>query len=329
MRDGHGSCRGHHGELLQGVFPRHSGSLLSDFYNEKSCDHGLVTLPINSQYSHARFIPDSPQEASSGAVERLRGDPGKVKALRAGQMTLDYLASAYGLYLTGELTITSTLQPGCGMGSSTADVVATIRAIVDSAGITLPISEIAHLAVAAEGASDPTMNDDIQTTNLFAQREGKILQRWNCPLPPLMVVGCCCGNPVDTDELYAHDNYYSSMIIQEFARLREDFGCALASSDAAGVGAVATRSAQLNQERLHKPELDVLLEVCADCCAVGVQIAHSGPIAGILFDASAFPPNHSPCPRSSNRTLPAQIRDCRAALESLNLPLTIVEHIGG
>ncbi|MEJ4113144.1 hypothetical protein ACGE24_06565 [Corynebacterium kroppenstedtii] len=330
MREGHGTCRGHHGELLQGVFTWTPSS--SSRRDHESQWHGLVTLPMNSRHTRARFVPDPPHTgraptSTTPRGHRLRGETRRTKARRAAELALDYLATTHGLHLTGELTITSTLPSGWGMGSSTADVVATIRAVTDSAHVTLPTHHLARLAVAAEGASDPTMNNDTQGTSLFAQRKGIIFHRWNYTLPPLVVVGCRCGEPVDTEELHARSNQYSSTTIGEFDALRDTFGEALAARDAAGIGKVATRSALLNQERLHKPELDLLLDICGDCRAVGVQVAHSGSIAGILFDASATA--SGPQTGTAWSALHAQVCDCCAALTSLNLPLTIVERVRG
>lgn len=54
------------------------------------------------------------------------------------------------------------------MGSSTADVVATIRAVADSFDISLLRGEIAKIAVAAEYAIDPVFSSSNRPVELFA-----------------------------------------------------------------------------------------------------------------------------------------------------------------
>ncbi|MGH3854275.1 MAG: GHMP kinase, partial [Pseudonocardiaceae bacterium] len=49
---------------------------------------------------------------------------------------------------------------------------------------------------------------------------------------------------------------------------------------------VATVSARINQRFLFKPGMDFLLAVCREEGGCGVQVAHSGTVAGVIFDPS-------------------------------------------
>ena len=60
------------------------------------------------------------------------------------------------------------------MGSSTADVVATIRAVCDCCGLPLDDLHVSAIAVQAETASDPLAFDT--TPVLFAQRHAEVLR---------------------------------------------------------------------------------------------------------------------------------------------------------
>lgn len=164
------------------------------------------------------------------------------------------------------------------MGSSTGDVVATIRAVADSAGVTPSARAVARIAVAAERACDPTMFDD--RPMLFAHRGGHVLEELGPALPPLRVLGCVTGGgrPVDT---LAAARRYSAADVDEFEHLRGILRRAVQLADPELLGAVATASA-----RRHRPgpELDVLIGVGEEAGAVGVQVAHSGNVAGLLFD---------------------------------------------
>lgn len=54
--------------------------------------------------------------------------------------------------------------------------------------------------------------------------------------------------------------------------------------DVALLGSVATASAETNQRHLPVPGFDRIRDIQRTCGAVGVQVAHSGDIAGLLFD---------------------------------------------
>ena len=99
---------GHHGELIQGVFE-----------GEKARLHRvLVTLPALRLKSEARF--------ETSEITNLTVDPAhKAKAAAAARLTLDLLKTTDG----GTLSIKSSIPVGRGYGSSTADVVAAIRAV--------------------------------------------------------------------------------------------------------------------------------------------------------------------------------------------------------
>ncbi|RAV32733.1 GHMP family kinase ATP-binding protein, partial [Corynebacterium heidelbergense] len=303
---GQGHCWGHHGEILQGSFT--------------GIGQGLVSLPIASRGSWARFTVDRHSPASveppatdcyegqSRGLSRIRCSSWRSKTAAAAHLALEHIA-AYRPEVatwTGSLEVGSSLPPGWGMGSSTSDIVAAIRAIANAAGITLPPEAIGRIAVRAEGASDPHGE---ALPVLYAQRRGHVVRRWDRPLPPLVLVGCRCGQPVDTvgtPPLEADT---------EYDELHTRLDVAILRSDARAIGEVATRSAELNQARVPKQRFGELVEICADCGGVGVQVAHSGAVGGILVDATA--------PGAA-----AQWARCRAALNHAGFPKTVDELVG-
>jgi len=50
------------------------------------------------------------------------------------------------------------------------------------------------------------------------------------------------------------------------------------------IGKIASASARMHQRHLPKPYFDKIERLCEEVGALGVQIAHSGTIVGILFD---------------------------------------------
>jgi uncharacterized protein involved in propanediol utilization len=262
---GIGYAPAHHGELLQGVFDDGAGQLR----------RALVTLPQPGRGSRAVFRP-------SGNHWGVVGTPELVKVRRAAILALREFATHPAPVKGGQIEIVRDFPLGVGMGSSTSDVTATIRAVADYHGVVLSREEVGRLAVLAEVASDSIMIDD--RVVLFAQRDGQVLETFGHRLPPMVVVGCdtALGAGVDTLSLQQPD--YDDREIAAFQVLRGAMRRAVATEDVTLLGKVATASARINQRFLPKQGLDGLLELSHRAGGCGVQVAHSGTVAGIIFD---------------------------------------------
>ena len=233
---------------------------------------GLVTLPCLSLSSTATFRATD----TAGVVV---DPPHKLKARRAAELALE---QRFREIAGGELTVSSNIPERLGMGSSTADVVAAIHAVSVACGGTPARETIATLAVRAETASDSTMFDSVV---LFAQRDGVVLESFTAAFPQLLVVGCnTAPGTGGVDTLTLTPAWYDDPDLARFEMLLEQLRGALLGGDMAALGAVATESARINQRHLAKPHFDQLLDIATNHGAAGVQVSHSGPIAGLLFD---------------------------------------------
>lgn len=319
---GRGTAFAHHGEVLQGIF-RNTG--------REGWLPGLVTMPLDRVGARATFVPrryplvypvsarSLPRQVPRDGTGTARVEvspPSCLKARRAAELTVDHLCRTRGLRLTGgTLRITGLVPVGLGMGSSTADVVAAIRAVCDAVGAALGAQEIAHLSVEAEQASDPPSAND--ETLLFAQHSGDTLERLGPVLPRMWLLSCrtCHSQPVDTLALAARRG--GNRDLDHFEHLRGQLRHALRHHDIAAIGAVATASAELNQRRLVKPELPTIISICRDTGGAGVQIAHSGNIASIMYD-----------PRTASGENAAAIAESRRMLTRHGIPVTGVLRVG-
>ncbi len=142
---GTGEAPCHHGEILQGAFRDRTGRI----------SLGLVTLSLpatDALGSRAEFTPCPEAPAGRLTVH----PPDRVKALRAAASTIAECARRSGRTpCGGRLLLRGAVPVGLGMGSSTSDIIATIRAVAAGYRVALTAPEVARLAVAAEHACDP------------------------------------------------------------------------------------------------------------------------------------------------------------------------------
>jgi uncharacterized protein involved in propanediol utilization len=263
---GIGYAPAHHGELLQGVFDDNDGRVR----------RALVTLPYGERGSRALFHPS---DHHWGIV----GTPELSKVRRAAILALHRFSSHPGPVKGGQIEIVSDVPRGIGMGSSTSDVTATIRAVADFYGVSLSREEVGRMAVLAECASDSIMIDD--RVVLFAHRDGVVLETFGRELPPIVVVGCDTQPGARVDTLALTPARYDEREVASFQVLRAALRRAVVLGDVELLGRVATASARINQRFLPKPILGQLVDLCLSLGGCGVQVAHSGTVAGLIFDA--------------------------------------------
>jgi uncharacterized protein involved in propanediol utilization len=261
-RAGHGEVRAHHGEVVQGLFYAADGQL----------EHGLVTLPCPLFATRARFRP-----LRSGPLAVEPGDRARARA--AARLTLDALGrTGWG----GSLRLESNVPLRWGCGSSTADVLATVRAVADAFGAVLAPEWIARLCVAAEGASDSLMFGAGRAV-LFAQRRGTLLLDLGGPLPPVRVLGFNTEGVHGVETLALPPIPYSAWEAEAFQPLLGLLRRAVEAQDPALLGRVATASTVITQRHRPKRHMPELLRLARETGALGVQVAHSGTVAGLLF----------------------------------------------
>ncbi|WP_254909969.1 GHMP family kinase ATP-binding protein [Micromonospora sp. NBS 11-29] len=249
------SSFGTFGELLQGVLPEEDG----DF---------LVTLPV-ARWTMARF-----QETPGTRALTVR-PAHKTKARRLVEMIVADLPEPVG----GLLTLDSTLPEGKGLASSSADLVATARAVGNALGMAMPPTRIeAYLA-----RIEPTDGVLYPGIVAFHHRSVRLRARLGS-LPSMAVVSIDEGGTVDTVRFNRVPKPFTGADKREYTRLLAGLADAVAAGDLPEVGRIATRSAELNQVLRRKRELSSMIEICGAVGGLGVVVGHSGTTLGILLD---------------------------------------------
>lgn len=254
MRGASAGANGTFGELLQGVLP--SGT---EF---------LVTLPITLRsLASFRLGTDGP----------LIVYPSHKNKSRAAALRMLEAADHRG---GGTLVIDSAIPTGKGLASSSADLVATVRAVGQCLGLATGAEQIAEWIRGIE-PTDGVMYPGVVA---FDHRAVQLRQSFG-ELPPLTVVAVDEGGRVDTVSFNQQNKGYSPAEAQEFADLLTAVGAAVPAADLATVGWVCTRSAALNQRLNPKRNLTELTAISRQIGALGVVCTHSGTMLGLLLDA--------------------------------------------
>lgn len=253
-RTGTGRAHGTFGELLQGALPGDQ-----DF---------LVTLPIRAG-STAVFTPDP--RADGVRVE----PPHKTKSRALAELVLRRRGISGG----GLLRLDCALPEGKGLASSSADLVATARAIGDAYGHPPHPSEIESWLRLIE-PSDGVMYPGIVA---FRHRQVRLHSRLG-PVPPLTIVAADEGGGIDTVAFNRTPARFPVAETREYRRLLQTLAVAVPAGDVATIGRVATRSARMNAARHPRPHLDAVIAQARSIGAAGVVVAHSGTMIGMLLD---------------------------------------------
>jgi len=248
MAAGAGRAFGTFGELLQGRLP--DGA---DF---------LVTMPIDRQAT-AWFRLDP-----NGPLLVFPSDKSKSLALARSMLR----------GAGGTLVVDGDLPVGKGLASSSADLVATARAVGGALGLSTEPSAVEDWLRPIE----PT--DGVMYAGVVAFEHRRVrLRRFLGVLPPLTVVAVDEGGQFDTVTFNMSPKPYTGADRREYAHLLETLSAAIAAGDLDTVGAIATRSAILHQRVVPKHNLDAMIRIAEQSGALGVVCAHSGTMTGVLL----------------------------------------------
>ncbi|MCM3654550.1 kinase [Metabacillus litoralis] len=252
MKIGKGKCSGTFGELVQGVLDQQPF---------------LITLPIPVLKSEAIFIPDS-------IKSEINGFRSNTKALEACKKVFQW----FGLSGGGFLQLHSNIPRGKGMASSSADLVAAMRAVADSFSIPLTDDIISRIASEIE----PTDGVMFEGVVAFDYINGQHIESFGS-LPPFGMIGIDIGGVIDTIQFNQQPKQYDRSDRHTFFEAYNLIKSGIKNMDLSQICMASTMSAKVNEKILPKPyfkEIERLTSICQG----GIIVAHSGTVLGILFD---------------------------------------------
>lgn len=180
-----------------------------------------------------------------------------------------------------QVSVINPIPRSKGLGSSSADVAAAIAATGLALGQELSPQDIALLAISIE----PTDGVMFPGLALFDHREGRAMEVLGAP-PPMELVALDFGGTVDTLEFNREDRRQAwKSVAQDTSEALDLIRSGIQNSDPSLVGKGASISSRAAQQVLPKLELPPVMDFAADVGAVGVNVAHSGTVIGVLLDA--------------------------------------------
>jgi L-threonine kinase len=260
VRSGTGSCNGSFGELLQGVLPGNKKFLV----NLKIKNQSNVNLTLSS----CQYLEDK----ESRFVESYRQYSKSYKVLRN-------LLTDIGCHDDPFLDVQSDIPVGKGLSSSTADMIATVKAVEKALNISLKSEYIGGLLTEIEP------NDGLHWpgTAAYHHTTGTLISRFDY-VPPLSILGIDFGGVVDTVQFNRIPFTWSDQEMNHYKSLLQKMEEALSSHDLKLICEIATESTLLWQRINPKAGLELVQKLQRDTGALGIINTHSGTLLGLLYD---------------------------------------------
>lgn len=251
-----GTC----GELAQGIIGRR-------FLH--------ITCPINAWVTaSATLIP------GSGILYGL-------KERRKAQEAVSRLLNRWGMgqQYDVHITVENPLPIGKGMASSTADICACCFAVSAAIRQELTATEMSEIAISVE-PSDGLFYPGIA---VFDHRSGSWGKSVGLPpMPNLHILAYDLGGEVNTIEFNRRQDLVEENLKKE-EMVRKAFTYILRGlrhGDPKQIGLGATLSSTANQSILLKDSLHELIQGSSALGGVGVNVAHSGTVLGVIIPGS-------------------------------------------
>jgi L-threonine kinase len=254
MQVGRGRCNGTFGELVQGVL----------------CERPfLISLPIPILRSNAVFIPHNKKGDITGPLSNT-------KAVEACKKVFQWFDLKGG----GHLEVNSNIPRGKGLASSSADVVAAMKAVADSYSIPLSEEIISQISSEIE-PTDGVMYKDLVAYDYI---HGQLIETLG-PLPSFVLIGMDLGGTINTLEFNRKPKRYSKEDQAVFLKAYHLVKLGIDFQDLSFVCQAATLSASINQKILPKRYFSEFKSFASKYDG-GLIIAHSGTVLGVLLNPS-------------------------------------------
>ncbi|MBE0446614.1 MAG: hypothetical protein IBX64_00620 [Actinobacteria bacterium] len=217
---------------------------------------------------------------SLASASRLRGGGLKIPenldktALAVGKV-LELIGGGYGI----EIDVKSELPRGKGMASSTADIAAAVAATYSLLRKDIRPEDIANVALSIEPTDGTFFKGIVAFDHKYGRRFEPIGEA-----PPIEIIVLEPPEVIDTITFNRERKAIKEM---DEVLVKEAFEMAvegIKTSNIRLVGKAATISAIHNQKILPKKALGDIIDICRRKGGIGVNVAHSGTVAGMMVE---------------------------------------------
>jgi L-threonine kinase len=194
-------------------------------------------------------------------------------------LAISAFCERHGIAQSIAVEVLSELPLGKGMASSTAEIGSAVAVVATLMQIEISAKEIAEIALRIE-PTDGVLFDEIV---LFDHVAGSRLETIGSP-PPIEIIVLEPDETVDTiafNKVKQVGRIDETAVDEAIEMAKEGIN----SFDLKLIGQAAMLSARLNQRLLFKPELEDIIELTKRRGALGVNVAHSGSVIGILVES--------------------------------------------
>jgi L-threonine kinase len=244
-------CPASCGELIQGPIGAQSA---------------LISCPIN-------WFSTVSVEQGRPSIHHER--PMMRQALKA---TLTHLNLPTSLGHELRIEFDSTIPVAKGMASSTADISATIVATARHFNQTIDEPLIATIASSLE-STDSTM---FRSLTLFRHQLGEVVRSYSWQ-PNINILLLESDTTLTTSLFHQRHDHDLKTLSQQYHPTRKRLESAMQQQCTSQLGIATTMSATFSQAVIPKPEWATLLKIVEQCDLLGLNVAHSGTIVGLLY----------------------------------------------
>jgi L-threonine kinase len=231
----------------------------------------LITLPVDL-WSHCRV-----HWAACDGPSRV--DAELVKTRRIAEELLRLLGLETGVRL--RIRLTRQMPIGKGLSSSTADMLAVLRACQALFGVALSERCISRLLARIE----PHDALHYPTSVAYNHRRGRLLAHFGYT-PDYRILGVDAGGRVCT-QAYNASLKFGRALLCAYDALYAQAAAAFAARDDAAIARCATRSTRLHVQRTDNAFLGRLLAQAEAMDVLGLLSTHSGTCGGFLLPGDA------------------------------------------
>jgi len=190
-------------------------------------------------------------------------------------LALEDLGISSGYHISVEFN--RNIEIGKGLSSSSADMLAALRALQEVFGFLLDEVYVSRLFQAIEPHDALQYNSCV----VYNHRQGRLLDHLG-HIPHYKIIAVDDGGSVDTKEYNAatsftdeHMKKYDALL----TKLKQSF----IARDAAGIAACAAASSEIHASRTDNKFLKTALDILPETGALGLLATHSGTCAGFLY----------------------------------------------